>query len=193
MKKIFFSLIVVINISCKAQNILPIERMINYIEDEDKGLLDDGISYVKDVNGILNKFVGTWKGSYQNKNYEFKISKNTKQEVSIKKDRLIIRYKITDSRSGIRLAIANTLNLPTEDGYIITGDYLARNGSYVLDYFGLKGECGQNGTMFINVKDTTPNLMDLFLHVKGEIYHPECTTGYAAQVMPIEGITLTKQ
>ena len=191
MKKIFFSLIVVINISCKAQNILPIERMINYIEDEDKGLLDDGISYVKDVNGILNKFVGTWKGSYQNKNYEFKISKNTKQEVSIKKDRLIIRYKITDSRSGIRLAIANTLNLPTGDGFIIRGQYLTSQGTYVLDYFGLDGICGQNGTVFISIQGNN-NIMKFGVKIEGEIY-PDCTTGSASQVMPLEGITLTKQ
>lgn len=39
--------------------------------------LDDGenITYVKDVNNELDQFVGTWKGLYNNRNYEIQFIK----------------------------------------------------------------------------------------------------------------------
>jgi len=43
---------------CKAQSIIPIENQVNYNLTESNG------KYFKDVNGVYNKFLGTWK--YQN-------------------------------------------------------------------------------------------------------------------------------
>ena len=173
-------------LSCKAQHIIPVEKAVEYRNTEGGLLGDRDYVYVKDINNLLNKFVGIWKGNYNSKNYEFRIVKITANRKEVKEDMLLIRYKITNN-SGVELV--NTLNLVNSDKYIIRGDYLAKTGSYVLDYLGLKGECGQNGTIFMSANG---NKMDLFLSVSGEIY-PNCTTGEVSQILPTAGIELTKQ
>lgn len=52
MKKIALILTVFLSISCKAQNIVPLDSKRHKTPDN---------SYFKDLNGELNKFVGTWK------------------------------------------------------------------------------------------------------------------------------------
>ncbi|QTD36295.1 hypothetical protein JL193_08965 [Polaribacter batillariae] len=187
MKKLNIILVfTLLSLSCKAQHIIPVEKVVEY-RNTNEGLLGDkDYVYVKDINNLLDKFVGTWKGIYESKNYEFEIIKITDDRGEVKEDMLLMRYKITDASGNL---IENTLNLPNDNMYVIRGEYLAKTGSYVLDYMGKKGECGQNGTIFISANG---NKMDLFLSVDGEIY-PECTAGGSDQVLPVNGIELIKQ
>jgi hypothetical protein len=76
MKKliIIFGIFSMSIMSCKAQ-IIPIEEHREYKENETE--IPDG-SYLKDVNDILPKFIGTWVGSYDSKTYEFKMEMLTK-------------------------------------------------------------------------------------------------------------------
>ena len=188
MKNTIITIIVLIftTISCKAQIIL-VENFEEYNQE-----LPDG-AYVKDANNVLGKFVGTWKGTYDNKNYEFKVTKHTENNINLKykEDLLLIRYKITDTNGAI---LVNTLNLPNDNKYVINGTYLvAKTNSYVLSYLGKNGECGQNGDVFISVYGTNNTKMQLFLSVNGEIYS-DCTTGPAKQILPTKGgMSLTKQ
>ncbi|WP_299399128.1 DUF6705 family protein [uncultured Gelidibacter sp.] len=184
MKKIVYISIILLILSCKAQ-IITLEDFEDYPTE-----LPDG-AYLKDVNNILGKYVGTWKGTYNNQNYEFVVVKTTFENTTLKykHDKLLIRYKITNNSGTV---LANTLNLPNGDKYIIRGSYLAKSGSYVLSYLGLNGKCGQNGTVFISVYDVNNVKMKLFLEPYGEIYS-ECTTGYAGQILPTDWIDLTKQ
>lgn len=176
-------------LSCKAQHIIPVEKAVEY-RNTNEGLLGDkDYVYVKDVNNLLNKYVGVWKGSYNFKNYEFRIIKITEDDGELKKDLLLIRYKITDN---IGNTIVSTLNLANNDKYIIKGDYLGKSGSYALSYLGLNAECGQNGDIFISIHGNNYEKMSLFLSVSGEIYY-ECTTGAVEQVLPIEQMELIKQ
>ena len=73
MKNTIITIIVLIftTISCKAQIIL-VENFEEYNQE-----LPDG-AYVKDANNVLGKFVGTWKGTYDNKSYEFKTVRYTR-------------------------------------------------------------------------------------------------------------------
>lgn len=80
-------------LSCKAQ-IIPIEEDINYRTNEIE--IPDG-AYIKDVNNLLDKFIGTWTGTFDNKSYEFGITKQTVSFLGISIDRLIIKYVITDN------------------------------------------------------------------------------------------------
>ena len=107
-------------ISCKAQ-IIAVENYNNYNND-----LPDG-AYIKDVNNVLGKFTGTWKGTYNNKNYEFRIIKYTEDNTKLKykEDLLLIRYKITDSNGTV---LEDTTTLANESPYVIKGSYL--NKSY---------------------------------------------------------------
>jgi hypothetical protein len=183
MKNIIFIIFCFLAIvSCKAQ-IIAVEGFEDYPNE-----LPDG-AYIKDVNNVLNKFVGTWKGTYNNKNYEFEVTKYTRiSEIRpLKFDKLLIRYKIIDTSGNI---VVNTLNVSNDDKYIIRGSYLAKSGSYVLSYVGLNAKCGQNGSVFINAYNT--DKMELFLQVNGEMYQ-ECTTGAVEQVLPTDWIDLTKQ
>ncbi len=188
MKRITVILIAFLNIlSCKSP-LITIEDFEDYPHD-----LPDG-AYIKDVNNILDKYVGTWNGTYHNKNYEFVVVKYTADytnnaSLNFKEDLLLIRYKITDSLGKV---LANTLKVPNGDKYIIRGSYLAKSGSYVLSYLGLNGKCGQNGTVYISVYDDDNVKMKLFLEPYGEMYS-ECTTGYAGQILPTDWIDLTKR
>ena len=71
--KITILMLFIIIASCKAQSILPIEKVIDYRNS--KTGIPQNITQIKDVNGLLNKFIGVWKGTYNNKNYEFYIYK----------------------------------------------------------------------------------------------------------------------
>ncbi|MCT4697565.1 DUF6705 family protein [Tenacibaculum haliotis] len=184
MKKIIFIIATLfVIISCKAQ-IIAVEDFENYNQE-----LPDG-AYIKDVNNVLDKYIGTWKGTYNNKNYEFIVQKVTKNNIDLKykHDKLLMRYKITDS-NGTELA--NTLNLPNENYYVINGSYLASSGGYKLSYIGLNSECGQNGTIYISTYGANNTKLQLFLMVRGEIH--DCTTGAAEQIIPTESMELMKQ
>ncbi len=175
-------------LSCKAQTILPIEEQVDY-RDSQEGI-PETVTYIKDVNGLLDKYVGTWKGTYQGRDYEFIVKKVTRQsqyrDLSI--DKLWMFYKITDATGAI--VADNTWD--TLGGSAITGAYLAKTKTYyVLDYYGFEGRCGQNGYVLIEVFGANNDQMKLFLEVQGERAH-DCTET-AEQVLPTESITLTKQ
>ena len=73
MKKIFFIGCFILSIAnCIAQQIIPVENQINYINNE---IEYPDNTYIKDVNNVLGKYVGTWKGMYNTLNYEFIVSR----------------------------------------------------------------------------------------------------------------------
>lgn len=186
-KILLITLVILTALNCKAQ-IIPIEEDINYRINEIE--IPDG-AYIKDVNHLLDKFVGTWIGTFDNKSYEFGITKLTESFLGISKDRLIIKYVITDNITN--QVIADTTTLPNDNSLIITGDYLAANGEvYHSDYRGFESKCGQNGYITMAVINNGSQ-MNFGLSVKGEIFDMNnCPNGPAAQVIP-ETIILTKQ
>ncbi|EMY82226.1 hypothetical protein pgond44_03278 [Psychroflexus gondwanensis ACAM 44] len=182
---IIFSIFSISIFSCKAQ-IIPVEEHREYKKNE---IEIPDCAYLKDVNNILPKFIGTWKGNYNSKSYEFKVTMHTKSFLGIQKDELLMRYKITDANGTL---IESTLSLPNDSPNILKNGYVAETGSYVFSYIGRNGACGQNGWVFMNPYFDTNNKARLFLSIEGEIY-PECSTGPADQILPTDWITLTKQ
>lgn len=185
MKKILLiTLLILTALSCKAQ-IIPVEDYINYPND-----IPDG-AYIKDVNNLLDKFLGSWTGVNNNKSYEFDITKVANSFLGITIDQLLIRYRIIDNITN--QVIADTTTLPNDDPLIIKGDYLDANGKvYHSDYLGFKSECGQNGYITMGVINNGTQ-MNFGLSVKGEIFDMNnCPNGPAEQVIP-ETIILTKQ
>ncbi|MDO6855392.1 hypothetical protein Q4599_17620, partial [Cellulophaga lytica] len=59
-------------LNCKAQHITPIEEVVNYFDEENGVMGDKDYVYLKDVNNVLEKFVGDWAGNYNGKNYLFR-------------------------------------------------------------------------------------------------------------------------
>lgn len=182
---ILIGLIALSTLSCTAQ-IIAVESFNNYSND-----LPDG-AYIKDVNNVLGKFVGTWKGTYNNNNYEFRIVKYTQDNINLKykEDLLLIRYKITDNNNTV---IEDTTTLPNNSLFVINGDHYEANGTYVLTYQGKNYKCGQNGDLYISIKATNPSKMGLGLYIDGDI-SVDCLNGPAQQILPTTGgMELTKQ
>ena len=175
--------------SCKGQTIIPTEKHINYINNHIKITPD---SYIKDVNGVLNKFIGLWKGTYNNQNFLFDIRKTTDEFLKIKNDILTIRYRITDSAGK---EIINTLALPDSSLYVIGGLYLAGNGGYRLFYQGYESECGQKGEVIIHVREiNNQEQMSLYLEPMRDLIDPADCPNETTQLLPTEeAVILTKQ
>ena len=79
-----------------------------------------GITHIKDVNGVLDKYVGVWKGTFDNKELELVIKKYTRDHSRYVEDyhpepllwdQLIGKIKITDQNDTV---ILNTMNEPDD-------------------------------------------------------------------------------
>lgn len=185
---LILALIVLINLSCKGQ-VLPVENKINYINSENG--IPKNITYIKDVNNILDKYVGTWKGTYNSRNYEFSILKVTNKPGRITEDRLMMRYVILESNGTI---IEDTRALPDTSPYVIAGNYVDTS-VYFLDYYGKESQCGQKGSIIIDLQlNSNNNIMRLFFESQQEIISlKNCPNGIATQIMPTNYIFLSRQ
>ena len=134
----------------KAQTIIPIEKHIDYIE-AGKGIPDG--TYLKDVNHLLDPFIGTWQGSIDNKTYTFYIVKQTNTAYGVTLDKLEVRHYIVDNSTGIILEdTRNTSRI------YIKGDCFKKDLSdYALDYWGNNSRCGNKG--WIRLKSLSPITM----------------------------------
>ena len=153
MKKIIYISVLLLSIlSTKAQKIVLLENEYDYkITNRNEDV------YFKDVNNVLGKFVGTWKGTYGDKKYEFRIVKNTKTFKVMKSDRLLIRYIITDLNGNV---IDNTTSFPDSSTYIMKGRYY-HNGGYYLTHVAKGGNCAQGGQMLLYVDESNKNAIKM--------------------------------
>ncbi len=183
---LFIGLFTLFIFSCKAQTIIPVEEFHSY----GKGL--KGGDYIKDINGVLDKYVGVWQGTHNNHNFLFNIKKTTLHKYGFFEDLLLIRYRITDAQGN---EIINTLSLPDESIYVIEGIKMDEVGDYRLFYQGYESDCGQCGEIIIHAfMDSNPNKLLLILIPMRDMIDPtDCPNG-TTQLLPTEpGITFTKQ
>ncbi len=191
---LFFIFLVLIAVAdCKAQKppltqIVPVEENIDYINNDVD--IPDWV-YFKDINHVLDKYVGTWIGNYNDKTYEVHVIEFTDNFLGVTKDMLLMRYKITDANGHI---IENTLDLPDDSPMIINGSYISQDlTDYFLYYIGQDIECGQHGDIVIF--EITATQMEMYFRPGENIYTSvRCPNGPADQVFPVEtAFTLTKQ
>ncbi len=190
MKKIYFTTLfimvffVFITSNVTAQTIIPVEKHIEYIESETE--IPEG-AYLKDVNGLFNKYLGNWTGMYDGKTLLINIVKDTETSWGITTDRLLIRYKITDSNGNL---IYNTLSLPNSSPKVIMGRYFSHSTkSYMLYYLGEQSACGQEGTVNISIfndpNDGNKEKLSFILSPMGDLLSDECGGKEAGQILPI--------
>ncbi len=184
-RSILMIVIILVALSCKAQ-IIAVEDFEKYPADLPEG------AYVKDVNHLLEKYVGDWKGVYSKNNYtyEFHIKKRVYSSDirDLKFDELIMRYHITDSNGN---EVFSTLSLPDENAYVIKGWYLSHTKThYVLSYIGEESACGQSGDIFIYLGKT--NKDKLYLNLSPDIDMIDCEK-VAEQILPLEPVILDRQ
>lgn len=189
--------------NCKSQ-IVPVEGLIQYRSSESG--LPEGTTHVKDVNNLLEKYVGIWTGMYANKHYEFHIVKITEPSSTgsgILYDELNLYYKITQNGEIIEDTTSLMPNYQNNTGGFIqqvpdfmlaTGDLLM-NRTYTFNYIGREADCGQSGTIYISVGwDNNPNKMKLYLFPSGEIlYEAQDCTEAATHILPLEQTAFYRQ
>lgn len=176
-------------LGCKAQHIIPVEEGYKYVNSEEGIMGNHNYVYLKDINNLLSKFTGTWKGNYNGNIIEVVINKKTVDDGELKEDLLLMRYKITEANGAV---LENTLTLPDSSPFVLKNGYVSKTGSYVFNYIGRDSECGQNGNLhFIILKNSNSLKAKMFLSVRGETTD-NCTLEKGKQVLPIELIDLNK-
>ena len=176
-KLIYTAIIFLISFNCKAQildsnqQIIPVEDHYDILFGLNLTQINPG-DHIKDVNNVLDKYVGIWVGTYNNRNYEFRITEFSEVTEGITNDILHIRYKITDVNGTI---IGNTTNLNSESPLIIIGLYLTNTGFYVSYFVGPNGKCGQSGNLHIIVTENNTKLGVIFFPEPDIIDGSECT------------------
>lgn len=146
----------------KAQNIIPIEKHIDYIGGG-KGIVTN--TYFKDVNHLMDPLIGIWQGSIDNKTYTFYVTKKTRKGHTNSFDELEVRHYILDNSTGIILE-------DSRNGgklYIAANCFRKEDPSvYELDYYGANSRCGQKGWIRLKSLSSTtmrfaysPNPLDL--------------------------------
>lgn len=192
--KILLALLIVSILSCKAQ-IVPVEQVVNNFDNVEEGVT----THIKDVNNVLDNYVGSWIGSYNGKDYTFVITEKTivfDEEYNIYADVLIMKHKIVDE-SALTI-IEDTTILPDEDAHSI-GLHFKLNSSggltYILDYGGNHSDCGQLGEIYITLFNNNQQLHLILLPDNDTIYNFDeaCPNGIAEQLMPTDLVVLTKQ
>ncbi|MDO9260892.1 MAG: hypothetical protein Q7U08_03005 [Flavobacteriaceae bacterium] len=141
MKNILFTLITIISINnVISQNIMSFDEVI------DKGGFFKEGYYMKDTKNELDKYVGVWKGTFNQNTYEFRIEKHLKyNDGDFYLDKLFVRSLIKDINGIILL---NTLTTPLEDLFF-------------------------NGEVFTNKNYDTYQLMyieDMKCNLQGDVY-----------------------
>lgn len=182
MRKVIITIsIILTTLSCKAQQTLPLETKF---ENE----VPAG-TYLKDVNGLLDKYVGTWKGTNGNKNYTFTVTKYKDEFRGVFSDILTIRYLITSNTGAV---LEDTRSLLNENNLVIRGLYFGANfGYYVLGYVGTDAKCGQSGDLFISTSKDNKQ-MKLYLAASQDLIDgSNCTK--VEQILPTKSMFLTKQ
>ncbi len=191
MKKILILLITICGLSSYAQTIISLEEAMEFRKNNIA--YPESVTYIKDVNGTLNKYLGRWKGSFGSKNYEFFITKY-EEEIefdSFKIDELLVRCLITDTNGTI---IEDNRTISLDNVSIISLGLDNNPGVYRLFYAGKDSTCGNKANIYISINIQDANKMN-FYTIPSHILmsDEECPNGYIAPIFPKDNLSLVKQ
>jgi hypothetical protein len=173
--------------------ILPVEQL-----NEVTGKVSDqieGIKHIKDVNGVLDKFVGTWKATFTGGEIEIVIKKYTRDHsVYVQRyhpepllgDELIGKYKL--KKDGV--VIENTLDLPDDSLEFLTKHRFYDETTYTFSYLGVNHRCGDNGIFSLKYQDSNTLRLRYILVGKTSV---TCTSQAEISLPSYITIILTKQ
>ncbi|MDH7444083.1 DUF6705 family protein [Aquimarina sp. 2201CG14-23] len=123
MKAILKILLVLFAIQSYGQEIIPIENMIGHLDlsREDK-------PYYKDVNGVFNKFIGTWRYQTSNELFEITFTKITKEDSgNYYEDQLTSRYKYIKNGEVIYDTMAMLQQADSYPNYNVFGSKIKKS------------------------------------------------------------------
>jgi len=154
--------------------------------------IPEDVAYLKDDTGLLDKYLGKWKGTANGRTLEFEFTKKLEVDNyngSAKRDKLIGRLIAKDPNGKIIFDTSNQDELPLE-GFTFTIGLK----KYAMTYTGLKLECGESGFIFLELVD---NILKISFQPQGDIIIIGDEPGYCPKdYVPIlnrTGLELTKQ
>ncbi|SDD87915.1 DUF6705 family protein [Riemerella columbipharyngis] len=153
----------------------------------------ENITYIKDVENRLDKFVGTWTGTYNGKTYTFKFNKRVKYSDGMGNrtiDLLFGRIKVEGANGEI---LYNTLSESNDSNTYFSGDNFQRN-SYIMDFI-VNTYCNDTGVVFLRIYDDQPNKMKVLFDRDRTWYDPKKCPNYETYetTLPQKSFVLTKQ
>jgi hypothetical protein len=153
-----------------------------------------GYTYTKDINNILDKYIGTWKGTYNGKVYEIKFNKNLYDNMDIKRDRIKGRLRITIT-GNTPLTIFDNFNEPDDNKIRFSGVGLTSNlQSYEMLFSGpFTSGCINRGSIFLKINPITPNQMRIIYWSDRDIAVGECPSTFSQTFPEQQEIFLTRQ
>ena len=170
----------------KAQIIIPIEEYRTY-RNSPNPLPEN--SYFKDVNHVLDQYIGTWRGEQNSKTYVFYVTKELHNFLGIKEDRLVIRYTINSANGQL---IEDSRNDPSNSAKVVKGFLYNTLGGYSMRY-----NYNYNAGMvcFVDIKQSgISNKIYLKLTINaGLVLESQAEVGNQAALLPTDQILLTKQ
>ncbi|MGE8433876.1 DUF6705 family protein [Chryseobacterium joostei] len=173
-------------ISCKAQ-VISLEQ----VSQCENGNCPQYTS-IKDVNNRLDKYVGTWKGSYTDgRSYEFQFIKKTDYSRWGCKPRDLILGRIQIKKADGTL-ILNNLNASDSNASIKGLEFDKNLIKYQMYYSG-NAECNDKGYVYLFFPDPN-NLNQMKLTFMQELdIIVSCPSGYKTLMPDAKAIMLTKQ
>jgi hypothetical protein len=149
------------------------------------------VTYVKDINNSLNKYVGTWKGSLDGKIYEFNFIKKENIGEKRKWDRLIGRLKITNNNGVLEYSNFDKTDLELEKKF---GGFNFQNDlkAYMINFSGGKLGCIDYGYVYLSIKPETPNNMTILFLPDNDITNQDCSN-FKTTIPTKKLINLTRQ
>ncbi|MGU3375774.1 DUF6705 family protein [Chryseobacterium sp. M5A1_1a] len=184
MKNIFYITLLMFGTLCNAQTV-TLESMAQY----EPGSYPNA-DYVKDTNGLLNKFIGTWKGVFNGKSYEVNLIKKENVGDEIKWDKLIGKLKITASNGTIEF---NNFNQLEDDNFFRGTNFQKNLKFYKMIFPGAQATgCIDTGTIYLGVKADTPNILAINFLADYDIVEQDCSN-FQTTIPSRKSITLTKQ
>ncbi|MHA6728324.1 DUF6705 family protein [Chryseobacterium sp. A301] len=142
-------------LACNAQSTISLEQAMEFRNSPDG--IPDNVTYVKDINNRLNQFVGTWKGNFDGKSYEFRFVKREKY------GRYTVEWNDIVGRASVSIGnstVYNTLN-ELDDNKTYLWGYSIQNNVYTLNFIA-NIDCNDSGDLFIEVSPSNPNQMTLY-------------------------------
>ena len=192
MKKFVLISLLFISIGVYSQyTIIPLENEYQYIQTN--GGATPKNTYYKDVNGILNAYLGTWIGSSSDNKYHYTITFSIENDISTGynhyHDKLKTNYVITDTNGNVMEKTEIGENSP----YLSSEGLSLTKKAYSFYYQGKYSLCGRKGNFIVTPIDTIKLSIVLLTGNDFSMVTQLCPNGKVEQLFPVTSLVLTKQ
>ncbi|SDM38051.1 DUF6705 family protein [Chryseobacterium taihuense] len=191
MKNIITLFVALLAISCKSQ-IVSLEQAAQCRDTPNCSMNYD---YAKDLNNTLNKYIGTWKGTYNGRVYEMKFNKSLYEDfIGTKSDEIKGRLRITTT-GNLSLSIFDNFNEPDDTKTRFSGLGLTTDlQGYRMIFAGPVPEgCINHGTISLRIDLSTPNQMKVKYWSYNDIVVGDCPSTFSQTFPEQQEIFLTRQ